>query len=139
MARVNWFDVDAGLLHVSKDSGFTSKNTENRVVPLTKEFLEFLRNYTKGRRSQDFALQPERLPGVWKYRYDFKRLVQSHFNKCGVCLDVHRMRRSFASNLVSDGVSFYKVAQWLGDGVEVVEGHYGYLAPQDQDIDRLVA
>jgi hypothetical protein len=90
-------------------------------------------------RGQDFALQPERLPGVWKYRYDFKRLVEGHFKKCGVVSDLHGMRRSFASNLVSDGVSIYKVAQWLGDGVEVVEGHYGYLAPQDQDIDRLVS
>jgi integrase len=41
----------------------------------------------------------------------------------------HDMRRSFASNLVSAGVSIYTVAKWLGDRVDVVEKSYGYLAP----------
>ena len=47
------------------------------------------------------------------------------------------MRRSFASNLGSRGISIYKVARWLGDGVSVVEKSYGYLAPADRDIDAL--
>jgi hypothetical protein len=47
------------------------------------------------------------------------------------------MRRSFASNLASAGVSIYKVAQWLGDGVEVVERSYGHLAPADQDVNKV--
>jgi len=40
MARVNWFDLEAGFLHASNDSGFTSKNREIRVIPLAQEFLE---------------------------------------------------------------------------------------------------
>jgi integrase len=39
MARVNWFDLEAGLFHASNDSGFTSKNREIRVIPLAQEFL----------------------------------------------------------------------------------------------------
>jgi hypothetical protein len=48
------------------------------------------------------------------------------------------MRRSFASNLASAGVSIYKIPQWLGDRVEVVERSYGHLAPADQDINKLL-
>jgi hypothetical protein len=48
------------------------------------------------------------------------------------------MRRSFASNLASSGASIYKIAQWLGDEVEVVERSYGYLAPADVDVNLLV-
>jgi site-specific recombinase XerD len=46
------------------------------------------------------------------------------------------MRHTFASLLVQAGVSVYKVARWLGDGVEVVEEHYGHLAPKDSDIEK---
>lgn len=48
----------------------------------------------------------------------------------------HDLRRTFASLLVSKGVSIYKVAKWLGDGVTVVESTYGHLLPADDDIDR---
>jgi hypothetical protein len=37
------------------------------------------------------------------------------------------------ANYVSD-----KIAQWLGDGVEVVERSYGHLAPADQDINLML-
>jgi hypothetical protein len=66
-----------------------------------------------------------------KYRYDFRSQFEKHVK--GQCT-VHDMRRSFASNRVSAGVSVYKVAQWLGDGVAVVERSYGHLAPADQDV-----
>lgn len=36
VARVSWFDLKAGLLHVSNDQEFTSKDTENRTVPLVQ-------------------------------------------------------------------------------------------------------
>lgn len=48
------------------------------------------------------------------------------------------MRHTFASLLVQAGVSVYKVARWMGDGVEVVEAHYGHLSPGDRDINRLI-
>ena len=139
VARVSWFDLKAGLLHVSNDQEFTSKDTENRTVPLTKEFHEFVKVFLKGRKPEEFCLQPDHLAGRAKYRYDFQRLVLSHFKHCSVDLDIHGMRRSFASNLVSEGESIFIVAQWLGDGVQVVQKHYAYLAPHSGSINRLVA
>jgi hypothetical protein len=47
-------------------------------------------------------------------------------------ITIHDMRRSFASVLVSSRkCSVYEVSRWLGDGIEVVEKHYGHLTPHD--------
>lgn len=50
--------------------------------------------------------------------------------------DPHVMRHSFASNLVSAGVSLYKVAKWMGDDPRVVDKHYAKLTPDDGDIEK---
>jgi integrase len=136
-ARVNWFDLRAGLLHVQNDpaSGFILKDRENRAIPLTKKFQRSLGEYLTGREPNSYVLKPGQAKGKTEYRYDFKRLLYTHFKHCGVTCSIHDMRRSFASNRVSHGVSIYKVARWLGDGVLVVEKSYGHLSPADKDID----
>ena len=40
------------------------------------------------------------------------------------------MRHTFASLLAIAGVSIFKIAQWLGDDVRVVERHYAHLLPK---------
>jgi integrase len=139
VAKVKWFDLKAGLLHVENYEGFTSKDTENRTIPLTTEFHEFVKSFLRGRNPEEFCIQPGRLASRSRYRYDFEKTVRSHFDLCGVDLDIHGMRRSFASNLVSEGESIFIVAEWLGDGVQVVQKHYAYLAPHSGSINRLVA
>jgi integrase len=47
----------------------------------------------------------------------------------------HIARHTFASLLASAGVSIYKIAQWLGDDVRVVQQHYAKLLPKDADIE----
>ena len=47
------------------------------------------------------------------------------------------MRHSFASNLATAGVSIFKIAEWLGDDVRVVQRTYAKLAPADGDIQVL--
>jgi integrase len=117
--------------------GFILKDRENRVIPLSKDFKEFLAGFLRERDGDSYILRPGQERGASEYRYDFKRAIGSHFKRCGVECSIHDMRRSFASNLVSRGVSIYKVARWLGDGVPVVEKSYGHLAPADRDIDAL--
>lgn len=136
-AKVNWFDLRAGLLHVQNDpvSGFILKDRENRAIPLTEKFQKFLERYLANRDPDSYVLKPRQARGRAEYRYDFKRLLYTHFKRCGVKCSIHDMRRSFASNRVSQGRSIYKVAKWLGDGVRVVEKSYGHLAPADRDID----
>ena len=138
-AKVNWFDLGDGLLHVQNDpgSGFILKDADNRVIPLSPDFKEFLTSYLARRDPDSYALRPGDKGGKAEYRYDFRKVLRSHFNRCGVKCTTHDMRRSFASNLVSLSTSVYKVARWLGDGVAVVEKSHGNLAPADRDIDVL--
>jgi len=82
----------------------------------------------------EYMLAPKRVKGKARQRYDFIKQFQTHVN--GACT-IHDMRRSFPSNLVSAAVSIYKIAQWLGDRVEVVERSYGYLAPAEDDVNKL--
>lgn len=138
MARVSWFDLKAGLVNVSNDRDFTTKDTENRSIPLTDHFADFLKDYLRDRESNEFVIRPK-VFNTGKYRCDFSRVVHSHFAGARVKLDIHGMRRSFASNLVSAGESIFIVAQWLGDGVQVVQKHYAYLAPHSGSINRLVS
>jgi integrase len=137
-ARVHWFDLEAGLLHVENepDAGFKLKDRENRTIKLTRHFREFLRGYLTGG-PQDFAMRPRKAAGKNDYRYDFSTAWESHMKRCGVRCTIHDARRSFASNLVSAGQSIYIVAKWLGDGVQVVERSYGHLAPSAGDVDVL--
>jgi integrase len=139
-ARVGWFDLDAGKIHVQNDpaSGFILKDRENRTLPLTDSFKKFLEGFLKGKAAGAYALRPGKsAEGKWMYRYDFSRRWATHMKRCGVRCTIHDARRSFASNLVSEGESVYIVAGWLGDLVQVVERSYGYLAPSAGNINRL--
>lgn len=136
-ARVNWFDLAQGLLHVTRHENFEPKDRDNRSIPLTDRFAAFLKTYLAGRDKSEYVLAPEKtVKELNKYRYDTSKRVRSHFERCKVHSSLHDMRRSFGSNRVSDGVSIYKVAHWLGDLVAVVERSYGHLAPQDNEINR---
>jgi integrase len=86
VARVFWFDLFAGLIHVSNDRDFTTKDTENRTIPLTNNFSNFLKDYLRDRKPNEFVIRPE-INGLGKYRCDFSRVVHSHFASLGVDLD----------------------------------------------------
>jgi integrase len=139
MAKVFWFDLDLGLIHAQNmpDEGFTLKDRDNRTIDMSDEFKAFLTEYLKDRKPGEFVLWPQKSQGAWKYRYDFSRMVEGHFKNVGVKCSIHDMRRSFASNLVSSGVSIYTVAKWMGDRVDVVEKSYGYLAPNTGEINKV--
>lgn len=133
-ARPGWFDLRAGLLHITADKEWSTKSDEDRTIPLTPEFRAFLDGY--GLRSP-YMLRPEKQPGRHTHRVEFRKPFHAHLEACGISdCTFHDLRRTFASLLVSAGVSIYKVARWLGDGVAVVELHYGHLTPQDDDISR---
>jgi integrase len=136
-AKVGWFNPERRLIYVSEHENFEPKDRDNRPIPMTDRFAEFLKGYLAGRNKNEYVLAPEKtVKGANKYRYDVRRRVESHFARCNVTSSLHDMRRSFGSNRVSAGTSVYKVAVWLGDKIEVVERSYGHLAPQDNEINR---
>lgn len=144
-ARPEWFDLHAGLLHLRgypafthggmQHRGWVPKDREDRTIPLTDGFREFLTTYDM--QGQDFCIAPGVGQGKHRYRYDFRRQYARHLTDCGLTdVTFHDLRRTFASQLVSAGVSIYKVARWMGDGIVVAEKHYGHLIPNDDEINK---
>lgn len=138
-ARPWWFDLGAGLLHLRSTTTFAFKDRRERTIPITKDFLRFLKRY--GLR-EPYMLRPETKHGQNRYRYDFSRPFFEHTKAQGLekvgqtRVTPHLMRHTFASLLASAGVSLYKIAVWLGDNPRVVEEHYARLNPKDPDIER---
>ncbi|MDF1789637.1 MAG: tyrosine-type recombinase/integrase [Verrucomicrobiales bacterium] len=135
--RPEWFDLNGGangVLTLVPTETWVPKDREQRSIPLTTEFRNFLDNYGIG---SPFMLRPEVEAGKWRYRYDPRR----PFKKCVRSVDLgwvgfHTMRHTFASRLISANVSVYKVATWIGDDVRVVQRHYGHLQPDAGDIEK---
>jgi integrase len=100
---------------------------------MTKAFKAFLKIY--GLRSP-FMLRPDVPHGKSRYRWDFRRPWTEYVTKhnCSWATP-HIARHTFASLEASAGISIYKIAQWLGDDVRVVQNHYAKLLPKDEDIE----
>jgi len=139
MARSEWFNLNDGLLHVTQSGDWKPKDKEDRTIPLTQAFLNFLRNEMCGPKGlpAPFIIAPAKQPGKGRYRYDFRKPFEIYMaeQKCA-WVTPHVMRHTFASLLASRGVSIYKIAKWLGDGVEVTQKHYAQLLPKDDDIEK---
>jgi integrase len=132
-ARPGWFDLGAGLIHVQATSTFEPKDRDNRTVPMTEELKAWVRD-VYGVRSP-FMLAPTVKHGRYRYRFDFRKGFEALVKRCELQdVTFHDLRRTFASLLVSRGVSLYKVAKWLGDELDTVQSHYGHLIPQDAEI-----
>jgi integrase len=135
MSRPEWFDLTEGLLHVTRSQSWSTKDNEDRTVPLTDDFLAFLRVY--GLRVP-FMIGAHKKTGK-RYRYTFRKRFQAYVHSKGVSMTYHDCRRTFASLHASHGTSIFKIAKWLGDGVQVVEKHYGHLTPSDHQINDAFA
>jgi integrase len=133
-ARPFWFDIQSCYLHLRKTTTMNFKDREERSIPLTLDFQNFLKSY--GLRAP-FMLRPDVAHGKWIYRYDFRAAFMKYMRAQG-CDGVtpHTMRHTFASLLVSAGESIYKVAVWLGDEVATVQKHYGHLTPDNHGIEK---
>ncbi len=139
MARPDWFNLTDGLLHVTQSGDWKPKDKEDRTIPLTQAFLTFLRKEMCGPNGlpAPFIIAPAKQPGKGRYRYDFRKPFEIYMTaqKCP-WVTPHVMRHTFGSLLASRGVSIYKIAKWLGDGVEVTQRHYAHLLPKDADIEK---
>lgn len=134
LAFLEWEDVDfeRGLIHVRNKDEFHTKNYRSRTIPLNVRLRE--------------ALVPYRQPTGWCFpnarggpnRHRLLRSFKLLCRKAGIenC-HLHSLRHTFASLLVSAGVSVYKVSQWLGHSDVKTTMIYAHLAPQDGDINRI--
>jgi integrase len=138
-ARPEWFDLRLNIIHITESEDWKPKDKDKRTIPLSKAFRDFLVNEmsVNGELPSPFLIQPTKRQGRSRYRYDFRKPFEQYVKgKQFAWLKPHVMRHTFASLLAIAGVSIFKIAQWLGDDVKVVERHYAHLLPQDSDIER---
>lgn len=129
-----WFDIDHKRIDLTKTPTMKFKDNEERSVPMTLEFCDFLKDYGL---PSPFMIAPDVKQGKWIYRYDFRAKFMAYVTKQGLpWVTPHIMRHTFASLLVSAGESIYKVAVWMGDDVGTVQKHYGHLAPDEGGIEK---
>jgi integrase len=136
-ARADWFHPDFGKLgavQIKKTTTFNPKGRRRRTIPMTVGFKKFILKY--GFR-EPFMLMPGVKQGRSIYRYDFELPFQTLVASRDMpWVTAHVMRHTFASLLLNQGVSLFKVAKWLGDTLKVAEDHYAHLIADDDDIDR---
>jgi integrase len=160
-AKPDWFNLEGdGHIYIHNQETvypdgrvvkFVTKNKKNRYVPLSPRFKEFLKTY--GLRAP-FMLEPTVTHGKG-YRYDFRKLWYKVMDAAAVKINAERVkqgkeptanfkwlhphiaRHTFASLLAQSGISIYKIAQWIGDGVKVCTDHYAHLAPSDNAINAI--
>lgn len=139
MFRPEWIDRDIGqngVIHVTFADDWHPKDCTERTIPLSPEFRDFLDNGFP-RLPGRYMIAPHKVKEEGeRYRVEFRTKFESFVaNKAGLGhFTFHDLRRSFASNLVSAGVSVYKVADWLGDDVKVISATYGHLDPEDGEL-----
>jgi integrase len=112
---VAWTEVD-GLVT-------PPKNGQTRVVPLTREATEALRELDRDE-GRVFLIPPMRYP----YRHAFRRLDQIG-KRAGVRARWHLLRHSFASHMVSHGAPLVAVRECLGHTTIQMTLRYAHFAP----------
>jgi integrase len=149
MSRPEWFDLDAVdprtgepiptmTIQEDQENGWMPKDRDKRTVPLTDEFAEFLR--TEYPLRGPYMIAPNVTQGKSRYRFDFGNRFHRYKRRLGFPnLTFHMLRHSFVSQRINAGVSITKVAGWIGDGVQVVEDHYGHLQAYDREINLISA
>jgi integrase len=132
-ARPEWLDLGTGTIRIpAKEDGFVRKNRKATTIPMT----ERVKGFFSGRSwPGPYLLRPDIASGAWRYRYDFRKIFDGFMARHGFeHVTVHDMRRSFASNRVSAGVPIEKIANWLGDTIQVAWKNYSRFLPVDHAI-----
>lgn len=134
-ARWEWVDWQSNLLHVAQEHGWQSKTGEDRTLPLKSELRAILKAY---RANFGWVVAPDCEPGVYEYRTDIRKAFAAVVKAAELdWVTPHVLRHTFASQLVSAGVSIFKVSRWMGHAsVRTTEQRYAHLAPQDGEIDK---
>ena len=138
-ARPEWFDFRVNIVQIVESEDWKPKDKDKRTIPLSHGVPRFFvkRNANRWRVAGAVRAAPRSRARKARYRYDFRKPFEEYVGGKKVnWLKPHIMRHTFASLLAIAGVSIFKIAQWLGDDVKVVERHYAHLLPQDADIER---
>jgi integrase len=137
-ARWEWFDfnIDKPTIRIKAFGGFTIKDSEERVVPMSRQIYDAL---SATRKTSGYVFKPDK-PSVGhaRYRYDPKKALLSSLKDAGLTTKnpFQRLRMTFGSIHVQRGKNIFTVSKWLGhSSVQVTERHYIGIQAYDSDID----
>jgi integrase len=138
--NLQWKDVDLNrrLVTVQSSAGFTTKRGKRRAVPMNETIVELLRRrqlHTLG--EYVFTKGGNRIDKDWNSALFKKYIIKLGLNPK---LHFHRLRASFASWLVMDGVPIFAVSKLLGHSdITTTVNHYAHLAPENlhSEVNRL--
>ena len=138
IVRLDWLDVslDERRLHLTR-----TKNGEQRVVPIRKEYLPFLQAWHRlcGRPTEGLVFFKSDAPGrhtgkKWPLSTDhvskvYKEYVRAAGLPDSVCF--HGLRHSCGTQLLRKGMDLHEVASWLGHSSLDSVRTYEHLNDQD--------
>jgi len=133
-ARWEWFEFDSEqpVIRVQSSEDFKLKDHEERTIPMS----ERVRRALAPHRRESGYLFPGDMSNS-RYRFDPRRGLEACLRSAGLTTEkpYQRLRMSFGSVLVQNGVSIFKVSKWLGhSSVTVTERHYVGIQAYDPEI-----
>lgn len=140
-AAPEWFRLGdggrRGCIIIGRTPTFRPKDRDERTIPLSSEFEDFLRRYLPTLPGDArWVLRPEKKPKKWRYRYEFRKPFAELMKAQGVKCTPHDMRRTFVSNKLIDNPGLLpKLSKWTGDDVKTMMDHYAHFLADDDDID----
>ena len=80
-ARPSWFVMNSEkpfirIPNPDAATGWTPKSKRARVIPLTSDFIQFIRQTYPDWNERAFCIRPEKKPGKWIYRFDDRKLFE---------------------------------------------------------------
>ena len=127
MAVLRWQDIDFknNQIYVAPN-----KTESHRFVPMAVDLRKALENAKKSaKKAPEFVLNvgDDRYSSYYLSAFYSKQTKEKLPFKCGL----HKLRHTFASHLVQNGVDLYRVSKLLGHSSIQMTEIYAHLAPAD--------
>lgn len=147
MSRPEWFLKEHGRVcvpDIQEVEGrlWEVKSKRPRKIPLTPDFIEFLKTDFGDWKKQDYMLHPS-AKGV-RYRWDFRRPFTDYMRKHELWkeggsenVSPHTMRHTYITHLAEAGFSVQHMAAWSGDRIRTLETNYLHVAAPQGAVDSL--
>ncbi len=144
LPNLRWAEIDflKRAVLIQNSERFTTKNKHPRVVPVSDELYQLLSERKENIRIETEIVFHDRKGKPLKegtVSQKFKRYVR----RAGLNdkLHFHSLRHSFASGLVTSGVSLFQVQKLLGHSTSRTTEIYSHLLPQQlhKEVNALAA
>ncbi|MEM4497327.1 MAG: tyrosine-type recombinase/integrase [Nitrososphaerota archaeon] len=118
----------------------SAKSGKVRLVPLTREMAQILRDYISGRDASEYLFHPNGKPDKKLLETDVQQYFYSTLKKCGLLkrdgsgkgyeIHLHSLRKFFKTQLEGAGVNPLLIERWMGHNIGSVA--QAYFRPSEE-------